>query len=112
MLWVPWQLVHVGAEPWAAPLSALPWILSWNLLSMLPPGNLAWATTASLPWHFEHVASRLAWLVRDSEFFDRLMSWVPWQSVQVAATTLPPVRANPCTVPAYSVTALTWKVAQ
>ncbi len=40
------------------------------------------------------------------------MSWVPWQSVQFAATALPPLRAVPCTVPAYSLTALSWQVAQ
>ena len=56
----PWQFVQVGADPWAALLSALPWMLSWNLLPMLPPGSLPLATTASLPWHFEQVASTLA----------------------------------------------------
>ena len=40
------------------------------------------------------------------------MSCVPWQSVQVAATALPPLRATPCTVPAYSLTAFSWQVAQ
>ena len=60
MLCAPWQFVHVGAEPCAAPLSALPWMLSWNLLPTLPPGSLPCATTASLPWHFEQVFSTLA----------------------------------------------------
>ena len=54
----------------------------------------------------------LAWLVRESASFARRMSWVPWQSVQVAATVLPPLRASPCTVPAYSATALSWQAAQ
>ena len=60
MLCAPWQLVHVGAEPCAAPFSALPWMLSWNLPPMLPPGILPVAAIVSLPWHFEHVASTLA----------------------------------------------------
>ena len=40
------------------------------------------------------------------------MSCFPWQSVHVAATVLPPLRATPWTVPAYSLTALSWQVAQ
>ena len=40
------------------------------------------------------------------------MSCVPWQSVQVAATVLPPFLATPCTVPVYSLTAFSWQVAQ
>ena len=79
---------------------------------MLPPGSLPWATMASLPWHLEQVASMFAWLVRESASFARRMSWVPWQSVQLAATALPPLRASPCTVPAYSATAFSWHAAQ
>ncbi len=60
MVCAPWQLLQVGAEPCAAPLSALPWMLSWNLPPTLPPGNFPVAAFASLPWHFEHVASTLA----------------------------------------------------
>ena len=75
-------------------------MLSWNLDATLPPGSFACATTASLPWHFAHVASTLAWFVRDCGSFVRRMSCVPWQSAQAAATALPPLRATPCTVPA------------
>ena len=40
------------------------------------------------------------------------MSCVPWQSVQVAATVLPPLRDLPWTVPLYSFTCCSWQVAQ
>src|SRR5512143_4115899 len=40
------------------------------------------------------------------------MSCVPWQSVHVAATSLPPLRALPCTVAAYSLTGCSWQLAQ
>ena len=112
MLCAPWQFVHVGAEPCAAPCSALPWMLSWNLLAMLPLGSLPLAIVASSPWQREQVASTLAWFVRDAGSFARRMSCVPWQSVQVAATVLPPLRDLPWTVPLYSLTGCSWQVAQ
>ena len=108
----PWQLVQVGAEARAAPASACPWMLSWNLLATLPPGSFASRTIASLPWHLPQVASRFAWLVRESGSLLRLMSCVPWQSAQVAATVLPPLRAMPCTVDAYSFTGFSWQLPQ
>src|SRR5512137_2685723 len=112
MLCAPWQSVHSGADAAAAPFNALPWMLSSNLLPMLPPGSLPFATTASLPWHFSQVATRFAWLADDAGSFGRLISCEPWQSTQLAATALPPLRAAPCTVPAYSLPALSWQVAQ
>src|SRR5512139_1997462 len=40
------------------------------------------------------------------------MSCLPWQSVQVAATMLPPLRAFACAVASYSLTAASWQPAQ
>ena len=87
-------------------------MLSWNLPATLPLGSLPFAIVASSPWQREHVASMLAWFVRDAGFFACRMSCVPWQSVQVAATLLPPLRALPWTVAAYSLTGCSWQVAQ
>jgi len=41
---------------------------------MLPPGNFAFWTTASLPWHEAHVLSMRATLVRDAGSLDFWMS--------------------------------------
>ncbi len=93
----PWQSVHSGANLLCGPLppTSLPCTLSWYFLPTLPPGSLAFATYASLPWHAAQVASRLAWLVRDAGSLDRRMSCVPWQSVHDAASDLPSARALP-----------------
>jgi hypothetical protein len=36
----PWQFVHVGADAAAAPVSALPWMLSWNWLTIVAARQL------------------------------------------------------------------------
>ena len=88
-------------------------MLSWNFLPMLPPGSCAFSTSASLPWHFEHVASRLAWLVARRGIL-RALDVVGAVAVGArgAARVLPSVRALPWTVPRYSATAFSWQPAQ
>src|ERR1035437_4814390 len=40
-------------------------------------------------WHLPQVLATLAWLIGDSRSTARLMSWTPWQSLQVGATMRP-----------------------
>ena len=98
MSWLPWQSEQVGATLRPLLMSAFPWMLSLNRSTTLPISILPRLMISSLPWHRPHVSSSRAWCVRDAGSADGLMSWLPWQSAQVAADRLPPGRrACACT---------------
>src|SRR5512139_186279 len=110
---VPWQSVQTGtlSLDLPVPCRGLPWMLSWYIAETLPPGTLPSLMSFSSPWQAPQVVSRFARLVFAASSEVALMSCVPWQSLQVAATILPPARARPWMVVAYSLTAFSWQLA-
>ena len=114
MLCVPWHEVQVGAAALYTPLpsTSRPWMLSWYLAWMLPPGRWACSTILSLPWQAPQVVSMLAKAVFDAGLLERRMSCEPWQSVQEAAADLPSFSALPCAVEVNFLTASSWQPAQ
>ena len=80
----PWQVVQTGAS--RLPLrSAAAWALEAY-------------SAAIVTWHLAHVSGNV--LLVDPRAGDqaRFISWLPWQSTQLAALTWPRARAEPCTL--------------
>src|SRR5664279_416586 len=108
-----WHVAQLGANLRPLFSSALPWMLSWKRAGWFTAGPPAPGTTAMFAWHLRQVVGRLKRFVRDAASFDGRMSWIPWQSVQVAALlAFDFPLSSACTLFRYSSTSGAWHVAQ
>ena len=70
-----WQVVQIG-PPVSCLSSALPWTLALKMSS-------------TSTWHAPQVSGTLSRLILESGSVWGRMSWTPWQSLQLGATTRP-----------------------